>query len=417
MRDIFHIDANSAYLSWTAVDLLEQGCDMDIRTIPAVIAGDPASRHGIILTKSIPAKAYHIQTGESLFAARKKCPALMVFKPDYDLYIACSDAMYEILTCYSDTIERYSVDECWLDFTASKGLLGDPLRTAYEIRDRIKRELGFTVNVGVSSNKLLAKMGSELRKPDLVHTLYPEEIPQKLWPLPAPELFYVGRATTRKLNRLGIDTIGKIAACDLNVLQTALKPVHGRLVWEYANGIDREPVRPNDSVVQKGVGNSTTTAFDVTEREDALMFILALTERVARRLRKLFSFARTVHISIRREDLTFVGHQHRLDRWIGTTDEIFYEAVRLFDQLWEGEPLRHLGVHVGELARADHLQTSVFDRSDVARLRTLDETVDRIRTRYGEKSIVRGIFTNQEIRPVQGGVNDGNYLLMGGHAQ
>lgn len=175
MRSIFHIDANSAYLSWTAVSMLEKGYPTDIRQIPAAIAGDPASRHGIILAKSIPAKAYGIGTGESLFEARRKCPDIAVFPPDYELYMRCSDAMYDVLHRYSPQIQRYSVDECFMDYTMSEKKFGLPSEVAERIKERIKKELGFTVNMGISCNKLLAKMGSELKKPDRIHTLYPEE--------------------------------------------------------------------------------------------------------------------------------------------------------------------------------------------------------------------------------------------------
>ncbi|MCL1895666.1 MAG: DNA polymerase IV [Clostridiales bacterium] len=418
MRAIMHVDANSAYLSWTAVDMLEHGYPLDVRTVPSAIAGNPGERRGIILTKSIPAKRCGIKTGESIRAALEKCPDLLVFPPDYDLYMACSDAMYGILSRYSGCIERYSVDESWLDCSGASVTQAGVERVAYEIKGRVKKELGFTVNIGVSVNKLLAKMASELRKPDMVHTLFPEEIPVKMWPLPVDELFYVGRATKKKLRGIGIGTIGALAAESLDVVKATLKPVHGTLVWEYAHGIDDTPVANVSALDQKGVGNSTTTPFDVVDPDEARLFLLAISERVAHRLRKLSSYARVVHISIRRGDegLTFAGRQHRLDRYIGTTDEIYDEAVRLLGTLWEGEPLRHFGVHVTELMRTDRLQTSIFDRGDAGRLARIDAAVDRIRAAYGDRAIVRGAFVHSGIDAIQGGVNDGHYLLMGGHA-
>ena len=417
MRTIMHIDANSAYLSWTAVDLLGRGHSVDVRTVPSVIAGDPGERRGIILTKSIPAKRCGVKTGESLRAALGKCPSLIAFPPDYDLYMASSDAMHDVLSCYSDTIERYSVDESWIDYTGSAAAMGDAVRAAHEIKGRIKKELGFTVNIGVSVNKLLAKMASELKKPDMVHTLFPDEIPTKMWPLPVSELFYVGRATEKKLRCIGIETIGALAATELDVVKAVLKPVHGALVWGYAHGMDDTPVANVGVLDQKGVGNSTTTPFDVCDPDEARLFLLSLTERVAHRLRKLASYARVVHVSIRRGDegLTFAGRQHRLDRYIGTTDEIYEEAARLLFSLWQGEPLRHFGVHVTELVREDRLQTSIFDRGGMEKLARLDAAVDRIRAEYGDGSIVRGSFIHSGIGAVQGGVNDGDYLLMGGH--
>lgn len=418
VRTIMHIDANSAYLSWTAVDLLEHGYPVDLRTVPSAIAGNPADRRGIILTKSMPAKRHGIMTGESIRAALEKCPSLLIFPPNYDLYMASSDAMYGILSRYSDRIERYSVDESWLDYTTSASAMGEAVLTANEIRERIKKELGFTVNVGVGPNKLLAKMASELRKPDMVHTLFPDEIPAKLWPLPVSELFYVGRATEKKLRGIGIHTIGALANADPDVIKAVLKPVHGTLVWEYANGIDEAPVESVSVIDQKGVGNSTTTPYDVSDPEEARLFLLALSERVAYRLRKLASYARIVHISIRRGDdgLTFAGKQRRLDRYIGTTDEIYGEAVRLLMMLWQGEPLRHFGVHVTELVRADLMQTSIFDKGDAGKLARIDAAVDHIRAAYGDSAIVRGAFIHSGIGAMQGGVNEGNYLLMGGHS-
>jgi len=418
LRTIMHIDANSAYLSWTAVDLLEHGYPVDVRTVPSAIAGDPGERRGIILTKSMSAKRCGVMTGESIRSARGKCPSLLIFRPDYDLYMASSDAMHEILSSYSDRIERYSVDESWLDYTDSVSAMGDAKSAAHEIKDRIKRELGFTVNIGVGPNKLLSKMASELKKPDMVHTLLPEELPKKLWPLPVTELFYVGRATEKKLRGIGIETIGALANADLEVLKAVLKPVHGTLVWEYANGVDETPVESVNDLSQKGVGNSTTTPYDVTDPKEARLFLLALSERVAYRLRKLASHARVVHISIRKGDdgLTFAGKQRRLDRYIGTTDEIYDEAVRLLYMLWQGEPLRHFGVHVTELVRTDILQTSIFDRGDAGKLANIDAAVDRIRAAYGDSAIVRGAFVHSGIGAMQGGVNEGNYLLMGGHS-
>jgi len=326
--------------------------------------------------------------------------------------------MHEILSQYSDRIERYSVDESWLDYTGAAVTREEGVRIAHEISSRIKRELGFTVNIGVGPNKLLAKMASELKKPDMVHTLFPEEIPQKLWPLPVSELFYVGRATEKKLKAIGIETIGALANANLDVLMAVLKPVHGKLVWEYANGVENSPVESVNVINQKGVGNSTTTPFDVRDPEEARLFLLALSERVAYRLRKLGAYARVVHVSIRRGDegLTFAGKQRRLDRYIGTTDEIYDAAVRLLCMIWEGEPLRHFGVHVTELVRTDLLQTSIFDRGDAGRLASIDTAVDRIRAVYGDSAIVRGAFIHSGICAMQGGINDGNYLLMGGHS-
>ena len=410
------VDSNSAYLSWTAVSLLEKGYPIDIREIPSVIAGDPKSRHGIILAKSIPTKKYGISTGQSLFEARQKCPDLAVFPANYDLYMLCSNAMYQILLEYSPRIERYSIDECYLDFTASQRHFGDPITVAHEIKERIKDELGFTVNVGVSCNKLLAKMGSELKTPDLVHTLYPDEIAVKLWPLPIRELFMIGRASEEKLKKININTIGDLAKADPLHMKALMKS-HGLLVWAYANGIDDSEVMLNSSIIQKGVGNSTTITYDVTTREDAHLILLALTERVGMRLRKLGYMASLVSVSVKTDGFIHYSHQLQLQNSINTTDEIYNFVCLLFDQCWKREPIRHLGVSVSDFSSADMRQLSLFDRMDMVKIQKLDKIVDIIRAKYGTRSIIRGSFVNGNVNPVQGGTNDSDYIMMGGYTQ
>ncbi|HHU17089.1 MAG TPA: DNA polymerase IV [Clostridiales bacterium] len=414
MRIIFHIDANSAYLSWTAADMLEKGHPIDIREIPSVISGNPLNRHGIILAKSIPAKKYGITTGQSLFEAKQKCPNLAVYSPNYDLYMLCSDAMYSILLEYSPLVERYSIDECFLDYTESQGRFGDPVKVAYEIKERIKNELGFTVNIGVSCNKILAKMAGELKKPDLVHTLWPEEIEKKMWPLPVRELFMCGRATSQKLQKININTIGDLARADKNHMKALLKS-QGILVWKLANGIDDSEVTLNSEIIQKGVGNSTTISYDVTEREEALKILLALTERVGMRLRRLGYMASLVSVSIKTDGFIRYSHQLKLSHCINTTTEIFEYVSLLFDQSWRGEPIRHLGVHVSGFQSDDLRQLSLFDKKDVDKLRALDSTVDKIREKYGMRAIIRGSFTNGNINAVQGGTNDSDFIMMGGY--
>jgi DNA polymerase-4 len=416
MRTIFHIDANSAYLSWTAVKLLENGYPVDIREIPAVISGDPLNRHGIILAKSLPAKKYGITTGQSLFEAKQKCPKLAVYPPDYDLYMLCSNAMYQILLEYSPLVERYSIDECFLDYTASLGRQGNPVEAAYEIKRRIKIELGFTVNVGVSTNKLLAKMASELKKPDQIHTLWPDEIQKKMWPLHVGELFMVGRATSQKLRKININTIGDLAGADPNHMKALLK-TPGLLVWAFANGHDESEVTLNSDIIQKGVGNSTTIAYNVTEKKEAHMILLALTERVAMRLRKLGYVASLVSVSIKTDGFIRYSHQVQLQHSFNTTSEIFEYVCLLFEQRWKGEPIRLLGVSVSDFSMCGTRQLSLFDKRDGVKLNRLDQTIDKIREKYGTRSIVRGIFVNGDINPVQGGTNDSDFIMMGGYNQ
>ena len=410
---IFHVDANSAYLSWTAAALLEDGYDVDLRTIPSAIAGDPNNRHGIILTKSIPAKKYGITTGESLMEARKKCPGLIVHPPDYDLYLDCSEAMYSILYEYTPQIQRYSVDENFCDMSRCPEAVKDPVGVANEIRERIKHELGFTVNIGIGNNKLCAKMAGELKKPDMVHTLWPEEIEDKLWPLPVRELFMVGRATEKKLKKFGINTIGDLAKAQPEFLKGFLHS-HGILVHQYANGIDNTEVTVNDEVMQKGLGNGLTYAYDLQTAEEIAKELLALCERVGARLRRKKCAAGIVTVHLRNSDLRGYSHQLKLPGHIGTTDEIFETAKALASEMWRGEPIRAMSVSVSEFCREDEVQLSMFDKTGREKNERLDHTIDNIRKIFGERSIFRGTFANSDISPIQGGVNDGNYLMMGG---
>ena len=414
MPIIMHIDANSAYLSWEAVHRLSTRGGVDLREIPSVIAGDPTKRHGIILAKSMAAKKVGIKTGESLMAARNKCPGLVVVGPNYDLYLACSDAMHDILTEYSPLVQRYSVDECFLDYTQSQNRYGDPVSAAFQIKERIKKELGFTVNVGVSTNKLLAKMASELEKPDRVHTLWPEEVPSKMWPLPVEELFMVGRATGRKLKERNINTIGDLARQNPHHMKAFLKSP-GLLILSFANGIDTSRVVLNEDIIQKGIGNSTTLSFDATGRKEALMVLLALTERVCARLRRFGRVCSLISLFIKTNEFHGVSHQLQLQCYTNSTSDIYRHVVRLFDDMWRGEPIRQLGVHVSHFTKDSLVQLSIFDMKNREHEEKIDQAVDQVRARFGDRAIMRGCFANSPIQPLQGGVNEGDYVGMGGY--
>lgn len=275
-RVIFHIDVNSAYLSFEAVYRLQHGASVDLREIPSAVAGSQETRHGIILAKSIPAKKYGVKTGEAIWEAKLKCPQLVLVPPNYPLYIKCHNAMVELLGEYTDRVQVFSIDKCFLDMTHMTDRLGGPLKAAHMIKDRIKNELGFTVGIGISTNKLLAKMASDLKKPDAVCTLYPHEIPEKMWPLPIEDLYMVGRATAPKLRKMGIETIEDLANYDVQILQTKLKSF-GQLLWNYANGIENSDVATGSGRnIIKGIGNSTTTPFDVEDRETTYQVLLSL---------------------------------------------------------------------------------------------------------------------------------------------
>lgn len=405
VNTIFHVDANSAYLSWEAVYRLQKGEKLDLRTIPSAVGGDPKRRNGIILAKSIPAKKYGIKTGESLFEAFKKCPNLYVVSPSYELYMKCSNAMVKILKEYSPIIQRYSIDECFIDYTN----MNDPIKVANEIRERIKKELGFTVSIGISSNKLLAKMASDIKKPDAVTTLYPEEIPDKMWPLPVEKLFMVGRATTPKLHRLGIYTIGDLANFDLNLIKHKLKS-HGVMIWNYANGFDNSKVRKDNRLKIKGIGNSTTTSFNIESRKEAHMVLLSLTETVGMRLRNSGYCAQLVSINIKTSEFAYYSHQQKLFSPTDSTQQIYEYAKKLFDESWKGEPIRHLGVRVSDLCDNNFIQLSMFSNYN-EKQRSLDKAIDDIRIKYDNKSVTRGCFLNSGIKPLMGGVSE-DYPVM-----
>jgi DNA polymerase-4 len=410
-RIIFHIDVNSAYLSWEAAYRLQHGNPIDLREIPAVVGGDPTTRHGIVLAKSIPAKRFKVQTGETLYSALSKCPELVIARPNYLLYRQCSQALGNILREYSPVIQQFSVDEYFLDFTQMKNLFGDPIETAYRIKDQIKNELGFTVNIGISTNKLLAKMASEFEKPDKVHTLFPDEIPLKMWPLPIEELFMVGRATTRKLRNRGIQTIGDLAHCDVRLLLPSLKSF-GQLIWNYANGIENSPVKPGGRIDVKGMGNSTTMSFDVEDRKTAHLVLLSLVETVSARLRQDHSQACLIAISFRTNEFLSYSHQRKISHTTDCTDEIWGISCQLFDELWQSQPLRHVGVRVSDLCQDDFVQLSLFEK-DYTKLRKLDQAVDSIRSRFGSQAIIRSSYLHSGLRSMTGGViEEEDYPMM-----
>ncbi len=411
-RIIMHIDVNSAYLSWQAVYELQQGNKRDLREIPSVIGGSIADRRGIVLAKSIPAKAFKINTGEVLWEARQKCPDLVVVPPNYQLYMKCSKALHQLLKEFFPCIQRFSIDEFFLDYTGMSIHYGEPVETANRIKDRVKKELGFTVNIGIGHNKLMAKMAGEFKKPDRVHTLWQYEMKDKMWPLPVEELYMVGRKTMRKLKDLNIHTIGDLATTDVKLLEGKLKSF-GHLIWMYANGIEESPVHNGGYIPMKGMGHSSTIKFDVEDRETAYKILLSLTESVALRLREANSCCGLVSVSIRNVELAHYSHQRKLFSPTNITNEIYQTVKELFDESWQGEKIRHLGVRIGELSSDEIHQISFFDGINQEKNRTLDGVIDGLRDKYGKASIIRGIFADGEIVPLLGGVGEDEYPMMG----
>lgn len=398
-RVYFHIDVNSAFLSWEAVDRLEKGDEstVDIRNIPSAIGGDVAKRHGIVLAKSIPAKKYGIVTGESISEALKKCPSLFIAPPNHKLYQKYSEAFIKILEDYSPDIEQFSVDEAFIDVTGTRRLFGEPVALAHTIKDRIRDELGFTVNIGISDVKLLAKMASDFKKPDMIHTLYFEEIEQKMWPLPVEDLFYVGKSTKDKLYTMGIRTIGELANTDKKILVANLK-FHGELIWNIANGIDISNLHSKTDK-NKGYGNSTTVAVDITESESARIVLLSLCETVAKRLRVDKVKGELITVTIKDNNFQSYSHQKQIDYATNSTSDIFEYAMEIFNEMWEGTPIRLLGVSAGKLQTPDQaVQLSLFDDDIHIKREACDVAIDKIREKFGKDAIKRATYldTNKE---------------------
>ncbi|MDO4531728.1 MAG: DNA polymerase IV [Bacillota bacterium] len=394
-RIIFHIDVNSAYLSWTAADRLKKGESIDLRTIPSIVGGDSESRHGIVLAKSTPAKKYGIITGEPIAMALRKCPELVCVPPDFSLYSQESKKLFALLSDYSDRIEQFSVDEGFLDYSGMEKLLGPPLETAERIRSRIREELGFTVNIGVSSNKILAKMAGELEKPDKLITLFPHEMETKLWPLPVEELFMVGRRTAPRLHRMGIHTIGELARFPLPLLEKECKSF-GRMLHAYANGIDDSPVVPNAEAEDiKSIGNSTTTPHDVTDRETAYKILLALSETVSMRLRGHALCACEIAVTLKSSDFKVYSHQRQLINAIDCTNAVYEAAREIFDEVWTQEPLRLLGIRAGKLCDESCTQLSLLD-TDWSKQKKADAAMDALRLKYGKDTVRRSTLAAED---------------------
>jgi len=434
----FHIDVNSAYLAWESLERLAAGETLDLRTIPSIIGGDEESRRGIVLSKSLPCKPYGIQTGESLVSARKKCPNLVVIPASFGVYERYSDAMIEYLHQFSDRVQQYSIDEAFVDYTHMERHFGPPFEAADRIREGIRKEFGYTVCVGVGPNKLLAKMATELRKPDFTNTLMHNEL-DKMWGLPIEDLFMAGRATAPKLRQLGIQTIGDLARFDVRYLEPTFKS-QSHTLWEYANGIDHSTVEPHHAPA-KSVGNSTTIPYDITRYNDANRVLLHLCESTGKRLRRTGMAAGVISIGIRNNAFEYYSHQRKLTCPTDSTTEMYYHAVALFRDVWKREPIRQLGVRAEKLVDANYAQLSFeegrlpseslfgydtvddsyghgthsgFDmsngvldggaagdffgyttsrvRRDTDRQKKLDASIDAIRTRFGDEAVMRASF-------------------------
>lgn len=391
MGIIFHIDVNSAFLSWSALARLQSGDEVDLRLIPSIVGGDMDKRHGVVLAKSIPAKAYGISTGEPVVNAFRKCPHLVTVPPDHTLYHEKSHALMDYLLNICPDIEQASIDECYMDYTPISEKYASSETAAAFIKDSVLEKFGFTVNVGISDKKVLAKMASDFKKPNLVHTLYSWEIQEKLWPLPVSSLHMCGHSSVETLKKLGIRTIGELALTEPEILEAHLKS-HGLTLWDYANGRDNSQVLPEPAKA-KGIGNSITLREDVAERTEAQKALLHLSESVGSRLRSSRQLAGLVCTEIKYNTFQSVSHQMLLETPTASTDVIYRSACALFDELWDGTPIRLLGIRTAKLSEEDDpVQLSLFDYETHSgeKQQRLDAALDQIRSRFGKDAIKRG---------------------------
>ena len=425
-RTIFHVDVNSAFLSWSALKKLRDAPgSVDLRTIPSAVGGDVKTRHGIITAKSIPAKRYGIQTAEPVVKALQKCPQLVLVPPDFDTYREYSRKLMDILAQYSPMLQQVSIDEAYLDMSdrIAPGDREAAKMWARRIREQVKRELGFTVNVGISTNKLLAKMASDFEKPDRTHTLYPDEVPSKMWPLPIDSLHGCGKSTAQKLQLVGINTIGEAAASDPMLLQSILGQKSGAYIYNSANGISRSPVVAEREQA-KSISNERTLSEDV-DRENyqtnGIPVIRELAEKVASRMQKKGLSGQTVTFQVKSSEFDRYSRQTSLSEASDRAEEIEAAALMLADRLLNGPDglfeagmtIRLIGVGVSKLTQKQIHQMDLFEWADrnleeekrkeekrrvtaeenekrKAKQARLDKMMEMINNRYGTGTVKKG---------------------------
>ena len=386
-RIIFHVDVNNAFLSWTAVDLLKKGYKKDIRNVPSIIGGDESKRHGIVLAKSPVAKKYGIKTAETLYVARKKCPNLEIYPPDYKLYYDMSHKFHSYLKTLSPNVEKYSVDEAYIDLTGTKYIYDDYIKLAYKIKSDIKNMYGFTVNVGVANNMLCAKMASDFEKPDKVHTLFMDEVKKKMWPLPIEDLFMVGKKTSAKLRSLGIGTIGELANTDIGLLKKHFKN-QAQFLLNSARGIDYAKVEKNNSK-NPSISVSETLRYDVIDKEILKGVLFRQVDDVARQLRKKNKYCNVVAITYKNSDFESYSKQIKLDNATNNTNEIYKKVMELLEISFRNEPIRLIGVRISELTDDVKYQVSLFDNNIESKEEdNIQKVVDDINNKYGNNCLM-----------------------------
>lgn len=385
-RLIFHIDVNNAFLSWTAADLLRKGYPIDIRTIPSVIGGDEEARRGIVTAKSPVAKKMGVVTAEPLYMARRKCPNLKIFAGDYELYHRESDKLYQYFCLFTDKIERYSIDECFLDMTGTELLYPDPIKLAHKMKDEIYIKFGYTVNIGIANNKLCAKMASDFEKPNKVHTLFQYEIENKMWPLPVSDLFMVGKSSSKILMELGIKTIGDLAKVDINFLKKRFKS-QGEMMHEYANGIDFSKVEAR-TCKNKSISVTETFPKDIDSIAKLKKILLPQAERVGRQARRAKLYAKTIAVIFKTNDFVSYSHQIKLVNPTNVTSEIYKYSLEILDKGWRRESLRLIGIRLSDFTNDNLKQVSLFDTAKDIHNDKIQEVIDDISEKYGDGVII-----------------------------
>lgn len=382
---IFHIDVNNAFLSWTAVDLLEKGYKKDIRKIPSIIGGDEESRHGIVLAKSPVAKKYGIVTAETIYSAKRKCPRLEVFSPSHDMYNRRSRELFSFLSTFTPDLKQFSIDEAFLDMSNMGYIYKDIIALAYQIKEEVKNKFGFTVNIGIGNNNLCAKMASDFEKPDKVHTLFSYEIKDKMWPLPVCDLLYVGKNSVQKLNQLGIHTIGELALANVDLLKPYFKNMAKDLI-DRANGIDLTNLRDKSSS-NKSISVSKTLPKDVLDIEKLKEILLWEAEEVGRTLRRQGYFTKTIAITFRNNHFFDYSHQITLSQGVHSTIDIYNEAIHILEIAWRHDAIRNIGIRLDNLTVKDSIQLDLFSGEGKIKANNVQEVLDRINDKFGESFV------------------------------
>lgn len=385
-RIVMHIDVNNAFLSWSALYLLEQGYSKDIRKCYAVIGGDETKRHGIVLAKSTPAKEKGIVTAETLYSARKKCPGLEVYPMNYPYYQKKSEELFELISNYTPDIEKFSIDECFIEYTSVRNLYGDPVKFAYKLKDEIKDKLGFTVNIGVANNKLCAKMASDFKKPDRVHTLFMDEVKDKMYPLDVGDLLWIGKKSSEKLHMLGINTIGDLANSNYEDLYRFFKN-QTQIMIDHAKGIDNDVV----CVIKgerKEISKSFTLEHDVTSRIELYDALNVLSNDLGISIRRQKKYAYVVAVLLKDSSFRNKNHQIKLDNPTNSTDMIYSVSKKLLDEMWELEPIRLVGIRLDKLVDNINMQVSLFESvENNDKNSEIDKVMDSLKEKYGTKII------------------------------